>query len=1004
MCFDGPDLFFTGDGAFSVYMDRNDDGVADGAPQRILPLDFLEHGGHAMRKGPDGWWYLIAGNETHFTNDHITLRSSPVRQVEAGALLRISPDGQNSEVVAHGFRNPYDFDFNWLGDLFTCDSDVEADFFLPWYLPTRAYHIAHGGHHGWRLEGWKRSWPRPDYSVDTVSILARMGRGSPTGVTSYRHFQFPPYYRDGLFACDWTFGRIYFLPVDEDGASYSATPEVFLEPMGTHGFAPTDIVVTPDGALLVSIGGRNTRGAVYRIEFPSGMAASDYMTNWLVNVTAAVNGVLNFPQPLEAWARALWMPAARNLGPVPFVNALADNRIIPAMRVRAVEILTEMHGGLPPEAAAAGARTSSSAVRARVAWSLGRVPSENFRPILSALARDPDPLVRRCALESLADRVNDLDNATIQQALAANLAHPDKRIRQCAARLAVGLPESAWNALWTQLARGNIQARLTATMALLWRSSPAAINVVAIDSALAILGQTRVPDQRLQAIRLIMLGLGDYHLYHPSVEVYTGYEPALSVRENEPLATKIQKAVADIFPSRDPFVDFEAARLLAMVEATDPSLPGKIIPLFTERSAPGADFHYLTVLSHLSAPIPTNAIPRIAQAILSLDRKLEGTEPRNKQNWTPRMSEVVYNLIRHEPKIAGAVLAHPNVATPGHLYLVPLLGGERYLPAARLYLEAARRNPGWTWSAPLVELISALPLEEVRPVLRQQWSNAALRDDLVLKLAQKPEAVDREKFIIGLGSLDSQVARASINALLKLPRDESGKVLLPAMRLLRRLMNEPNEQTNRAQVVALLNREGAQSFKIQEQGNDPDNLKRVYQPVFDWFNQKHPLLAKQVDENLENPASWNLLLKTVQWEQGYAPRGELIFQERACQTCHAGNTPLGPDLSGVAYRFSPIDLFQAIVFPSRDVAPAYRTTTFQTRDGQTHTGLVVFESADGVILQAGAATTVRLADSEIVSRKPSPLSLMPNGLLGGLNPHGLADLYAYLKTIRPAGR
>jgi len=65
---------------------------------------------------------------------------------------------------------------------------------------------------------------------------------------------------------------------------------------------------------------------------------------------------------------------------------------------------------------------------------------------------------------------------------------------------------------------------------------------------------------------------------------------------------------------------------------------------------------------------------------------------------------------------------------------------------------------------------------------------------------------------------------------------------------------------------------------------------------------------------------------------------------------------------------------------------------------------VVFESADGVILQAGAATTVRLADSEIVSRKPSPLSLMPNGLLGGLNPHGLADLYAYLKTIRPAGR
>jgi putative heme-binding domain-containing protein len=109
-------------------------------------------------------------------------------------------------------------------------------------------------------------------------------------------------------------------------------------------------------------------------------------------------------------------------------------------------------------------------------------------------------------------------------------------------------------------------------------------------------------------------------------------------------------------------------------------------------------------------------------------------------------------------------------------------------------------------------------------------------------------------------------------------------------------------------------------------------------------------------------------------------------------------------LSGITFRFSPTDLFQAIVFPSRDVAPLYRMTTFQTRDGQTHTGLVAFESADGVILQTGATTTVRLSDGDIVSRTPSNLSLMPNGLLTGLKPQALADLYAYLKTMRPEGR
>src|SRR6185436_20234170 len=92
-----------------------------------------------------------------------------------------------------------------------------------------------------------------------------IGRGSPTGVTSYRHYLFPEYFRNGLFALDWTFGKIYFFPLQPDGSTYRTQPELFLEPIGTHGFAPNDIAVAPDGALYVSIGGRKTRGAVYRI-------------------------------------------------------------------------------------------------------------------------------------------------------------------------------------------------------------------------------------------------------------------------------------------------------------------------------------------------------------------------------------------------------------------------------------------------------------------------------------------------------------------------------------------------------------------------------------------------------------------------------------------------------------------------------------------------------------------------------------------------------------------
>ena len=90
----------------------------------------------------------------------------------------------------------------------------------------------------------------------------------------------------------------------------------------------------------------------------------------------------------------------------------------------------------------------------------------------------------------------------------------------------------------------------------------------------------------------------------------------------------------------------------------------------------------------------------------------------------------------------------------------------------------------------------------------------------------------------------------------------------------------------------------------------------------------------------------------------------------------------------------------AIVFPSRDVAPPYRTTTFRLRNGEVYTGMVAFESADGWILQTGAGTSVRINSADVLSRIPSNVSIMPSGLLNGLSSRELADLYAYMRTLQ----
>src|SRR6266700_3091579 len=69
------------------FRDANHDGQADGPPERLLSLNGGEHGGHAIRKGPDGAWYVIGGNDSKFNPAEIDLSSLPAQKIEGGALL-----------------------------------------------------------------------------------------------------------------------------------------------------------------------------------------------------------------------------------------------------------------------------------------------------------------------------------------------------------------------------------------------------------------------------------------------------------------------------------------------------------------------------------------------------------------------------------------------------------------------------------------------------------------------------------------------------------------------------------------------------------------------------------------------------------------------------------------------------------------------------------------------------------------------------------------------------
>ncbi len=145
LLWEGDTLTFTGGGGLRRLRDADGDDRADGPSELIRKVKTGgEHDAHQIRRGPDGWLYLICGNFTGIDGSWASLASSPIREPVAGCLIRFKPDSTGSEIVADGFRNAYDFDFNENGEVFTYDSDNERCVSLPWYEPTRFYQVIPG--------------------------------------------------------------------------------------------------------------------------------------------------------------------------------------------------------------------------------------------------------------------------------------------------------------------------------------------------------------------------------------------------------------------------------------------------------------------------------------------------------------------------------------------------------------------------------------------------------------------------------------------------------------------------------------------------------------------------------------------------------------------------------------------------------------------------------------------------------------------------------------------
>ena len=133
--------------------------------------------------------------------------------------------------------------------------------------------------------------------------------------------------------------------------------------------------------------------------------------------------------------------------------------------------------------------------------------------------------------------------------------------------------------------------------------------------------------------------------------------------------------------------------------------------------------------------------------------------------------------------------------------------------------------------------------------------------------------------------------------------------------------------------------------------------------------------------------------------------GRELFTQLACRQCHrigGEGSSYGPDLSEVFQRWKGdrLNVLQQILEPSKVIEERYRSVTFELKDGDELTGMVLNEDPDTVRIQTGPTENLiqTIRKSEVQRRKPQSSSVMPIGLLNTLSKQQILDLLAYLEA------
>jgi len=133
-----------------------------------------------------------------------------------------------------------------------------------------------------------------------------------------------------------------------------------------------------------------------------------------------------------------------------------------------------------------------------------------------------------------------------------------------------------------------------------------------------------------------------------------------------------------------------------------------------------------------------------------------------------------------------------------------------------------------------------------------------------------------------------------------------------------------------------------------------------------------------------------------------AAKGKIVFIN-TCAVCHKVNAEgndFGPKLSEIGSKYPKEALLNTILHPSEGISFGFEGWTLKLKDGSSMTGIIASKTETDIDLKLPGGSKEQIKTSQVASITQLKESMMPEGLYKTMSTQGMADLIAYLQTLK----